>query len=294
VVRSIRDHGMVPSLFTNCTLVTPELARDLKAAGISAVQTSLDAATPALHDAIRGKRGAFARALRGIRAFKAEGVPISVTVCLNRRNAHEIDAIVRLMRDELKVPFRTDRVIPAGRGLEQAEPLALPNHEYYALIHPYLAGSQAMAKKICDSPNLQVSARHIEPECGVGASYMFVKHDGRAALCPTMTEAESPDFAQADLTSMSLADAWERHPTFQRYRGMQCENATVCPSGSTCRGGCRSNAYILHGRVDAPDELSCNLHKNGTPSYRPFLEEYQARSDGRPARRRLPVLPSAA
>jgi radical SAM protein with 4Fe4S-binding SPASM domain len=115
-----------------------------------------------------------------------------------------------------------------------------------------------------------------------------------------MAEAESPDFAQADLTRMSLRDAWERHPTFQRFRGMQCENSSVCPAGTTCRGGCRSNAYLLHGEVTSPEEISCNIHKNAGDDYRPFLVEYERmRAEGRlppiaearpRAMRRLPVI----
>jgi radical SAM protein with 4Fe4S-binding SPASM domain len=127
-----------------------------------------------------------------------------------------------------------------------------------------------------------------------------LKHDGRAALCPTLTEAESPEFVQPDLKQLSLEQAWQEHPTFRRLRGMQCENASVCPSGNTCRGGCRSNAYLLHGDISSPDEMSCNIHKNDAGGYRPFLTEYeQMRADGRlPARgaergrpvRRLTVL----
>jgi radical SAM protein with 4Fe4S-binding SPASM domain len=105
---------------------------------------------------------------------------------------------------------------------------------------------------------------------------MFIKHDGRAALCPTMTEAEGAEFEQASLDGATLQSVWRSHPTFTRFRGVQCRNVDHCPSGDACRGGCRSNAYLLHGSVDSPDEVSCNLHKNGGDEYRNFLGEYDA------------------
>jgi radical SAM protein with 4Fe4S-binding SPASM domain len=275
VIAAIRDHGMVPGLLTNGTLVTEAKAEALRAAGLAAVQVSLDARTPALHDEIRNRPGAFDRAVRGIRIFQQLGIPVRVNVCLNRRNAHETGEIVRFLRDDLKVSFGLDRVIPAGRGQGHATPFALENREYYALIREHLLASEQVAAKACDAISVS-NGRFIEPSCGVGSSYLFLKHDGRAALCPTLTEAESAELVHADLTKMSLADAWEHHPTFNKFRGMQCENASVCPSGKSCRGGCRSNAYLIDGRLDAPDELHCNLEKNDQLEYRPMLVEYEA------------------
>jgi radical SAM protein with 4Fe4S-binding SPASM domain len=288
IIAAIRAHGMVPGLFTNGTLVTADRAAALQRAGLSAAQISLDARTPALHDELRGKAGAFDRAVRGVRRFQQAGVPVRINVCLNRRNAHETGEIVRFLRDDLKVPFGLDRVIQAGRGHGHAVPLALDNSEYYALIREHLLPGEQLAAKACDAVSVDHGA-YIEPGCGVGASYLFIKHDGRAALCPTLTEAESHEFAHADLARMSLAQAWEHHPTFQRFRGVQCENATRCPAGKRCRGGCRSNAYLIEGRLDAPDELHCNVEKNGAPGYRRMIDEY----DEHRARGLLPARPAS-
>lgn len=285
ILRAISERGMIPGLYTNGTLVTAEKAEQIFAAGVRWAQVSLDARTPALHDELRGKPGAFDRAVNGIRALKAAGVRVRVAVCLSTRNVHEVDEMVAFFRDDLDVEVGLDRVIPAGRGCSSERPLAIASAKYYEIIRR-LVRHGPVAGKACDAIGREDDASSVEPSCGVGTSYLFLKHDGRAALCPTMTEAESPDFVQADLQTMSLEDAWERFPTFERYRGVQCENATACPSGKRCAGGCRSNAYLLHGRVDSPDELNCNIHKNEGPGYRAMLDEYEAlRAQGKmPAR----------
>ena len=148
LVESVRDRGMIPSLFTNCTLVTPKVARALRDAGVSSVQTSLDARTPELHDEFRGKRGAFDRAVRGIRALKSVDIPIRVSVSLNRRNVHEAEAMMRFMEDELAVQFNLDRVIPAGRSCEQTTPLELSNEEFYRVVRALSGGRTGLAGKV--------------------------------------------------------------------------------------------------------------------------------------------------
>ncbi len=271
-----RGRGMVPTIHTNGTLVTEARARALRDAGLAEALVSVDAATPALHDAFRGKAGAFVRTMAGIRAFQTVGVPVGVNVCLNRQNAGEVHDIVRLFRDELQVPFHFDRVIPAGRTTESEDPIALSNADYFALMREVFGQGSALAtKKACDAGNRHARAARIDPFCGVGANYAFIKHNGTLALCPTMTEAESTAFAHADLVDQGLREAWEQHPTFVRTRHMQCENVSVCPSGADCGGGCRSNAYLLHGRLDSPDEMYCNLNKNEGDEYVPMLARYE-------------------
>lgn len=294
IIREIRRLGMIPSLHSNATLITPARARQLADAGVSEVQISLDAATAELHDELRGHKGAFERALRGIQNLKDVNVPVSVSVCLSRRNAHQILDIVDLFKNKLKVPFHLDRVIPAGRTLGHEQPLSLPNHEYYALMRKVFGPGSTLTKKACDTANSASRKGFIEPSCGVGSSLMFIKNDGRAALCPTLTEAESPAFKQADLAQMSVLEAWNTHPTFVSQRGMQCENISICPSGKECRGGCRSNAYLLHGSLDSPDEMYCNLNKNDSDVYVPMLEVYEdLRAQNKMPPRLAPRVPPA-
>jgi radical SAM protein with 4Fe4S-binding SPASM domain len=293
ILARIKQRGMLSSLYTNCTLVDDQVAARLADIGVPAVNTSLDAFSPELHDEIRGKRRAFERTIRGIKELKAVGIRVAVTFCANKRNWHEAEPLTKWLEQELGVDVRVDRVIPAGRVVETENSIALTNEEFYRLVRSLQKTTKAQAAKVCDSPTLLGTRGAIEPWCGVGASYLFLKHDGRAALCPTMTEAESPDFVQADLKKMSLEEAWLRHPTFQRYRNVQCRNIGHCPAAETCRGGCRSNAYLIHGTSDSPDEFECNDHKNTGPEYVRFLELY-AKADAergitraRPRERRM-------
>ena len=62
----------------------------------SGVSLSLDGATPATHDAMRNRPGAFERVLCAIQNYLDQGVAVSTRTCLTRLNMQELDQIVRL------------------------------------------------------------------------------------------------------------------------------------------------------------------------------------------------------
>jgi len=273
VISYAQMKGLVVSIFSNATTINPSNVKRLKELNIASVQTSLDAFTPEIHDHFRGKKGAFRKSIEGIHLLKKNNIPTSVTVVVHQENKHEINKLANYISMELKVPFRLDRVIPSGRAL--SNDISVSNEEFYRILRQIPNSNKELATKVCDSSNAIINKSHIAPSCGVGESYLFIKNNGDVVLCPTMTEKEDPRFKSGNLLFESIKDIWENHPTFKEHREIQCQNINICPVANTCKGGCRSNAYLLHGSVSAPDELYCNLHKNKTSNYNPYIERYK-------------------
>jgi radical SAM protein with 4Fe4S-binding SPASM domain len=271
IIEHAHHRGLVVSLFTNATTLTEAKARKLADLNVASIQTSLDAYSPKLHDQFRGREGSFRKAIDGIRILRESQIPVSVTVMVHQQNKHEIKELTHFISRNLKVPFRLDRVIPA---LENSN-IALSNEEFYGLIKRLYPNEQNLLTKVCDSSMGQIEKGHIEPSCGVGASYLFIKHNGDVVLCPTMTEKESPKFKAGNILTQSLRSIWLEDPIFQQFRGVQCQNIQICPAAAQCKGGCRSNAYLLHGSTDSPDEFNCNLHKNKQTEYKNYLDNYE-------------------
>ncbi|HDM78347.1 MAG TPA: radical SAM protein, partial [Deltaproteobacteria bacterium] len=67
------EKGMRAVISTNGTLITREIARDLKAIGLSYVGISLDGMEE-IHDRFRGFKGAFKAALEGVENAQNEGI----------------------------------------------------------------------------------------------------------------------------------------------------------------------------------------------------------------------------
>ena len=82
-------------LFTTGSTLTPQLALDLKAAGLFSVSVSLDDWREEEHDRARGTPGAFREALRAIEVFKkTAGLQVGVSAVLSRE---------MIVRDEVEM-----------------------------------------------------------------------------------------------------------------------------------------------------------------------------------------------
>ncbi len=94
-----REMGIRTALSTNGTLITGEVARQIKQAGFAEVGISLDG-IGTNNDRFRGRRGAFKAALAGIRNCVALGLRVSLRLTITRFNYQEIPAIFRLVEKE--------------------------------------------------------------------------------------------------------------------------------------------------------------------------------------------------
>ncbi len=93
-----KDMGFVVHMNTNGFIFTREFARELKARGLSQIQTNIDSINPRKHDYIRGVPGSFERAVKALRNACEVGItPVSQTV-LTKLNESEIFAIFTLAR----------------------------------------------------------------------------------------------------------------------------------------------------------------------------------------------------
>jgi Fe-coproporphyrin III synthase len=89
-----RGLGMLTSITTNGMLATAERWQPL-APLIDVVAISIDG-TPSEHDAMRGKSGAFAGAIRNLEVIQASGTPFGLIFTLTQHNIDSLDFVVRL------------------------------------------------------------------------------------------------------------------------------------------------------------------------------------------------------
>ena len=91
--------GIRPVISTNGTLITRQKAQQIRAAGVAYVGVSLDGIGET-NDYFRGRQGAFALALRGIRNCVAAGQKVGLRLTLTRHNVRDLSQIFDLIERE--------------------------------------------------------------------------------------------------------------------------------------------------------------------------------------------------
>jgi len=115
-----RGLGLHVVVSTNGTLIDREAARRFAELKFAYVGISLDSADPAVHDEFRGVKGAFARAMQGLRYCVEAGQKVGLRLTLTRRTCRDLPRVFEFIERE-----RIDRacfyhLCPAGRGHDLA------------------------------------------------------------------------------------------------------------------------------------------------------------------------------
>lgn len=269
LLRVTQELGLQVSIHTNGTPLTAKNVEYLTRFPIGLIQVSLDSHLSDVHDQARGQPGSWARTISGLRRAMDAGFRVSCVLMVHRLNTGHIAESINWFQSEFGFTPFLDRLAPSGR--EKEEQLALSPSDFYQVVAQHLT-SEAMVRRVCETP--AKPNERIEPHCGVAHSLVYVTAYGELCLCPTMTSREEYRFAGPNVRDTNLRDAWYNHPLFTGSRGLNCRNTSFCKAGSTCRGGCRSNAYFDSGELDSPDFVSCNIHKNGGPMFVDFRQQY--------------------
>lgn len=107
--------GMRTVLSTNGTLLSKDVTKTLKKAGLSYAGVSLDG-VKATNDEFRGVQGAFDAAIMGIRNCKVVDLKVGLRFTMNKINVNDIPAIFDLVDKESIERLCFYHLVYAGRG----------------------------------------------------------------------------------------------------------------------------------------------------------------------------------
>lgn len=254
--------GLRMVLATNGTLVTPEIARQMKNTGIQRVSISIDGAAAASHDRFRRQPGAFNASMDGIENIKAAGIPFQVNVSVTRQNLAEIPQIVDMAVGIGAAAVHIFMLVPTGCGKEIAEDEMITPLQYEEMLNWFYDKSREVSinlKATCAPHYFRIMRQRaalegikITPEthgyetmtkgCLAGTGVCFVSQKGEVYPCGYLP------VKAGSIRETSFPEIWKNSPLFKELRDDSllegkcgpCEFKKVC-------GGCRARAYAETG-----------------------------------------------
>ncbi len=222
----LADYSLRTVLFTNGTLLSRSMIRELKT---HEIQVSIDGLEKS-HDALRGA-GSFEKTLSAARLALDAGLEVSVSTMVHAGNLGEFDDLEQLCKSMGAKDWTVDIPCAAGRMGRHQELFVSPEEGGKYLGYGYGGGMHATGQGYA---------------CGL--HLMAVLPNGRAAKCTFYGERPVGTIDEG------LKTCWERIKPIGLDR-LACD----CEFREACRGGCRYRAEIF-GDSLGRDPYRCALY----------------------------------
>ncbi len=261
------------SLSTNGTLIDERVANRLRELGFRYVGVSLDSLRPEVHDTFRGVRGAWERAVEGMRNSVKAGLPTGLRVTITRENIWEIpdmigfSASLGLQRVSI---YLLDTI---GRAAEEVNLLPRPSDikklidlliekaiEYQdvleiLLVRMNFAGIYIADKVAKSNDEFREMLKIIGAQGDCGRKTISIYPDGTVKPCQFLEHISIGDLRRETLRDILRRDNPRLKPFFdmpKRLRGPKCSR---CPFKDFCGGGSRNRAFVRAGDFWGDDPL---------------------------------------
>ena len=269
------DAGMYTALATNgLALAERGFAEKLKKLGLRYVEVSIDSADPCKHDHFRGVKGAWEKAVHGLRNAVELGFSTAMATTVTRLNLDEVEDILDLAEEIGVQRVVFFNFIPVGRGEdimkldltpeereEFLKKVYLENHKrkleiystapQFARVSCILSGGKEVAAThfyVKGDPIISSLAEYIGG-CGAGRIYAALQPNGDVTPCVFI-----PSIVVGNVTKTPFKEIWSNSEVFKALRDREKlkGGCKTCPYKYIC-GGCRARALAYTGDILGPD-----------------------------------------
>jgi len=251
-----KQKGLLISLFTNGTLITPRVADHLARYAPFSVEITLYGRTRKTYESISGVPGSFERCLRGINLLRERNLPLRIKTMVVTANRHEIWDLQQFVRQDLGLEFRFDAMINPKIDCSQ-RPLAFR-----------LTPAEAVELDLMDPARINAwksfACRFNGPvhastgcdemyHCGGGINSFSINPQGKMGLC-VFSQCDSYDLRRG-----SFRDAWENVLlNVRRKKATRSNKCTACEIKAMC-GMCPANGELEQNDPESPVDFLCQV-----------------------------------
>ena len=253
--------GLRPVFGTNGTLITLEMAQELKAAGAMGMGISLDSMDREKHNAFRKFPGAWEGAVQGMRNCRAAGLPFQIHTTVMEWNNHELEALTDFAVAEGAVAHHFFFLVPTGRA-KTIEAESLRAEAYEDTLTRIMKKQQEVdieLKPTCAPQFLRIAAQmgmktRFRRGCLAGMAYCIISPRGKVQPCAYL------NMELGDVRQTPFDEIWKNSEVLNKLRTLEYSGGCgSCEYKRAC-GGCRARAAYYHEGDYMAEEPWCLYH----------------------------------
>ena len=253
--------GLFPVFGTNGTLITPQMAKDLKAAGARAMGISLDSLDPAKHDKFRSFPGGWQGAVDGMKNCREAGLPFQIHTTVMDWNAPELEDMIDFAVEIGARAHHFFFLVPTGRAATIEEE-SLRAEQYEDVLTRIMKKQETVPielKPTCAPQFLRIAAElgqksRFHRGCLAGLSYCIISPKGKVQPRAYLKEY------LGDVRDTPFDEIWKNNEVLKKLRTLEYSGGCgTCKYNHLC-GGCRARAAIYHDGDYMAEEPWCLYH----------------------------------
>ena len=264
----VKERGLLVTVFTNATLVTPDLVRLFEKYPPRDLEITVYGATRETYERVTRTGDSFEAFRRGISLLQEGNIPLTLKAMALRSNVDELEEIKDFCKLTTKNHFRFDpflhlRLRPDNKRNREIKGERLRPEEIVEIELGDEERKKGLLKQTCKEKKIGQQMIHSDNgnhlfHCGAGKTSFALDPYGFFKLCSSLSH---PDCVY-DLRKGSLKEAWEEF--VPKVRGKrtddeQCsKRCLTCPLVNLCMW-CPATAYLECGKLDGCVEDFCRL-----------------------------------
>jgi mycofactocin radical SAM maturase len=287
------EHQVGVKFSTNGSRIDADVAARLAATDYVDVQISLDGATAAVNDRVRGA-GSYATATHAMEHLAAAGFRgFKLSVVVTRENAGQLDDF-KAIADRYEAQLRLTRLRPSGRGADVWDELH-PTAEQQRQVYDWLLahGEQVLTGDSFFHLSAYGESLPGLNLCGAGRVVCLIDPVGDVYACPFAIHEQ---FLAGNVRDPGgFVHVWRESDLFTELRQPQSAGACGgCSFYDSCRGGCMAAKFFTGLPLAGPDPECVLGHGEralaalgDAPAPKPSVDHSRLRPRGTP----LPMAP---
>ena len=261
LVKHAADLKLIPVFGTNGTLITKQVAKDLKAAGAKGIGISLDSLDADKHDKFRSFKNAWQGAVDGMKNCYEANLPFQIHTTVMDWNQNELEDMTDFA---VKIGAKAHHfffLVPTGRAATIEEE-SLRAEAYEDVLTRIMRKQQTVdieLKPTCAPQFLRIAAQlgvktRFRRGCLAGLSYCIISPIGKVQPCAYL------NMQLGDVRKTPFDVIWKTNDVLNKLRTLNYSGGCgTCNFKRAC-GGCRARAAYYHEGDYMSEEPWCIYH----------------------------------